>query len=186
MDELSSASEGAADDSAAQPDAQHRDVADGLSAFKQAFRRHAAGVAIVTALQPDGTPVGFTATSLASLSAIPPLASFNMARTASSWPAVADTDYVIIHMLGVRNRAIAEMMAGDNSMRFEGDHWRPGPRGIPLINDVTGWMLGRIIQRVPVHNNAVVVAQILDGSVGADDEALLYHRRAFLRPGGPA
>ncbi|HEY5222084.1 MAG TPA: flavin reductase family protein [Microbacteriaceae bacterium] len=157
-----------------------------LSAFKQAFRRHAAGVAIVTALRPDGTPVGFTATSLASLSAVPPLASFNMARTASAWPAVAATDFVIIHMLGVRNREVAELMAGDNSIRFVGDHWAPGPHGIPLIRDVTGWMLGHIVERIPVHDNAVVVAEIVDGGLGNEDEALLYHERTFMRPGSPA
>jgi flavin reductase (DIM6/NTAB) family NADH-FMN oxidoreductase RutF len=160
-------------------DMEPRDVA----AFKQAFRRHAAGVAIVTAVRPDGKPVGFTATSLASLAAVPPLASFNMARTASAWPAVAETDFVIIHMLGVRNRAVAELMAADNSLRFVGDHWRPGPHGIPIIQDVTGWMLGRIVERVPVHNNAVVVVQIEDGELGEPDEALVYHERSFRRPG---
>jgi flavin reductase (DIM6/NTAB) family NADH-FMN oxidoreductase RutF len=156
-----------------------RDVA----AFKQAFRRHAAGVAIVTAVRTDGKPVGFTATSLASLAAVPPLASFNMARTASAWPAIAETDYVVIHMLGARNRAVAELMAADNSLRFVGKHWKPGPHGIPIINDVTGWMLGRIVERVPVHNNAVVVVQIEDGELGDPDEALVYHERSFRRPG---
>lgn len=160
-------------------DIEPRDVA----AFKQAFRRHAAGVAIVTAVRPDGKPVGFTATSLASLAAVPPLASFNMARTASAWPAVAETDFVVIHMLGVRNRAVAELMAADNSLRFVGGHWRPGPHGIPVINDVTGWMLGRIVERVPVHNNAVIVVQIEDGELGDPDEALVYHERSFRRPG---
>ena len=43
-------------------------------AFKRAFRRLAAGVAAVTALDPAGGPRGFTATSLASLAATPPLA----------------------------------------------------------------------------------------------------------------
>ena len=93
-----------------------------LSAFRQAFRRHAAGVAIVTAQTADGTPVGFTATSLASLAAVPPLATFNMALSASSWPAILETDRVVIHMLGVRNKGVAEILSADNSQRFRGDH----------------------------------------------------------------
>lgn len=157
-----------------------------LAAFKHTFRRHAAGVAIVTALRPDGSPVGFTATSLASLSAVPPLATFNLALSSSSWPAIAETDRVVIHTLGVRNRAVAEIMAGDNASRFAGEHWHPGPHGLPVISDVTGWMTGRIIERVPVHNNAVVVVQIEEGELGEPDEALIYHARAFLRPGDPA
>ena len=152
---------------------------DDLLAFKQAFRRHAAGVAVVTALSPDGAPVGFTATSLSSLSAVPPMATFNMARSASAWRAIAETDYVAIHMLGSRNRPVADIMSGDQALRFEGDHWHTGLYGLPILNDVTAWMVGRIIGRMPLHNNAVVAVQIENGGLGDDDEALLYHERAY-------
>ncbi|MEO7015509.1 MAG: flavin reductase family protein [Leifsonia sp.] len=168
------------------PDLVEEDVTADLAAFRHGFRRHASGVAIITALTPDGKPVGFTATSLASLAAVPPLATFNIARSASSWPAISETDRVVIHMLGVRNRSVAEKLAGDNVLRFAGDHWYPGPHGLPVIKDVTSWMVGRIVERVPVHNNAVVVVQIEEGGLGEDDAALLYHERRYLRPGESA
>ncbi|MCS0497937.1 flavin reductase family protein [Protaetiibacter mangrovi] len=161
-------------------------IVDDLSAFKLAFRRLAAGVSVVTARDPDGHPVGFTATSLASLAAVPPLATFNMARVSSAWPAVEQTDHVVIHILGARNRDVAATMAGDHDHRFDGDHWAPGPLGLPLLKDVPAWMLGRIVGRYPVHENAVIVVQIEDGGLGAEDEAMLYHERSYLRPGDPA
>jgi flavin reductase (DIM6/NTAB) family NADH-FMN oxidoreductase RutF len=156
-----------------------------LVAFKQAFRRHASGVGVVTSRRTNGTPVGFTATSLASLAAVPPLATFNIARSASTWPAIVENDYVIIHMLGIRNRPLAEKLAGPVEQRFVGDHWRPGPHDLPVLNNVTSWMLGRIVERVFVHTSAVVVVQIESGVLGNDDEALLYHDRTYraLGPG---
>lgn len=156
---------------------------DGLDAFKRAFRRHAAGVAIVTALMPDGRPAGFTATSLASLAAVPPLATFNMAQVSSSWPAMTVGNHVAIHMLGPRSRHQAERMAADHDLRFAGDHWAPGPHGVPILGDVTAWMLGRIVEVYPVHNNAVIVVEIEDGSLGDEDDALLYHERRYFKPG---
>ena len=164
------------------------DTADstGFDAFAQAFRRHAAGVAAVTALDPSGKPVGFTATSLASLAASPPLATFNMARIASSWPAIEHTDYVIIHMLGARNRDLAQKLAGNHDERFVGDHWSPGPLGLPLLRDTTAWMLGRIVERVPVAANAMIAVEIVEGALGAPDDALLYHEREYRTPGDPA
>jgi flavin reductase (DIM6/NTAB) family NADH-FMN oxidoreductase RutF len=161
------------------------DVTDDLAAFRQSFRRHAAGVAIITALTPEGTPVGFTATSLASLAAVPPLATFNIARSASSWPAIAETDRVVIHTLGVRNREVAQTLSGDNSRRFVGEHWYRGPHGLPVIKDTTAWMVGRIVERVQVHNSAVVVVQIEEGALGEDDAPLVYHERTYWRPGTP-
>lgn len=165
------------------PDPLVENAPEDLHAFKQAFRRHAAGVAIITALDPEGRPVGFTATSLASLSAVPPLASFNMARSASSWRAISETEHVAIHMLGARNRAVAEIMARSADERFIGDHWRPGPNGLPIITGVTAWMTGRILERVSAHNNAVVIVQIETGGLGAEDAPLLYHERAYRTPG---
>ena len=160
--------------------------AEGLEAFKRAFRRHAAGVAAVTTLDPDGRPVGFTATSLASLAAVPPLATFNMAQVSSAWPAITVGNRVAIHMLGPRSKHHAERMAADRDLRFVGDHWHPGPHGIPLLDGVTAWMLGTIIEVHPVHDNAVVVVRIEDGGLGDEDDALLYHERSYLRPGNPA
>ena len=47
-------------------------------------------------------------------------------------------------------------------------------------------MLGRIVERYPVRDNAVVVVEIEDGGLGTADEALLYHERQFLKLGEPA
>ncbi|MCU1404108.1 MAG: flavin reductase [Glaciihabitans sp.] len=159
---------------------------DDVEAFKQAFRRHAAGVAAVTALDPGGKPVGFTATSLASLAASPPMATFNMARTSSSWSAMTVGNHVAIHMLGPGSRHHAERLAATQEKRFVGDHWSAGPFGVPILSGVTAWMLGTILEIHPVHNNAVVVVQIASGGLGAEDDALLYHERRYFRPGTTA
>lgn len=148
--------------------------------FKELFRRHAAGVAIITATY-EGVPYGFTATSLASLSAEPPRFTFNMARTSSSWPAVANSNYIGVHMLGLHNHGLADRFARTKD-RFGGDHWTPGPEGVPLLNDVTGWLVGRIIARLSFENNAVVIAEVVDGSLGQDDIPLLYHSGSYGQP----
>lgn len=152
-------------------------------AFKQSFRRHAAGVAAITSRAPDGRPVGFTATSLASLAATPPLVTFNMSRVSSAWPAMTVGNLVAIHTLGPRSLDVAIRLAADNAVRFDGDHWRPGPSGVPILHGVTSWMVGRIINVVPVHENAVVIVEIEDGELGNPDEALIYHERSYQKPG---
>jgi flavin reductase (DIM6/NTAB) family NADH-FMN oxidoreductase RutF len=153
--------------------------ATGFDAFAQAFRRHAAGVAVITARALSGDPVGFTATSLASLSAEPPLATFNMARTASSWPTIESTEHVAIHMLGLDDLELARVMAGDHDARFIGDHWEEGPHGLPVLRGVTAWLVGRIVARTAVAGSAMVAVQIEEGALGAPDEPLLYHERRY-------
>jgi flavin reductase (DIM6/NTAB) family NADH-FMN oxidoreductase RutF len=164
------------------PDADET-ISDGIDAFKSAFRRHAAGVAIVTARDATGQPVGFTATSLASLAAVPPMATFNMAQVASAWPAMTVGNRVAIHMLSPRTRTVAQRMAADHRVRFEGSHWHPGPYDLPIISDATAWVVGRILEVHPVHQNAVVVVEIETGQLGDPEAALLYHERAYRVPG---
>lgn len=82
-------------------------------------------------------------------------------------------------MLGQEDFAVARIMAGDNAHRFDGDHWEPGPHGLPILKNVTAWMVGRIIARTPVADNAMIAVQIDEGALGDPDEPLLYHERAY-------
>lgn len=151
-----------------------------VGTFKEMFRRHAAGVAILT-VNHDGVPFGFTATSVASLSAEPPRFTFNMARSSRSWPAVANATYIGLHMLGLENQELADRFARTRN-RFEGDHWEFGPHEVPILNDVTGWLIGKIQMRLSFENNAVVVVEVVDGQVGEDGAPLLYHSGAYSQP----
>jgi flavin reductase (DIM6/NTAB) family NADH-FMN oxidoreductase RutF len=148
--------------------------------FKEMFRRHAAGVAIIT-VNYNGTPYGFTATSVASLSAQPPRFTFNMARTSSSWPAIANTTHIGVHMLGLENQELADRFARTKN-RFEGDHWELGPHDVPVLKDVAGWLIGKIQMRLSFENNAVVVVEVVEGQVGEGGSPLLYHSGAYSQP----
>lgn len=151
-----------------------------VGTFKEMFRRHAAGVAIIT-VNHGGVPYGFTATSVASLSAEPPRFTFNMARSSRSWPAVANASYIGLHMLGSENQELADRFARAAN-RFEGDHWEHGPRDVPVLKDVTGWLIGKIQMRLSFENNAVVVVEVVDGQVGEDGAPLLYHSGTYSQP----
>lgn len=153
---------------------------DPAAAFRDSFRRHPAGVTIITAVY-EGKPFGFTATSVSSLSADPPRFTFNMARTSSSWPAVANTSYIGVHMLGLANRELADRFARSRD-RFDGDHWKPGPHGVPVLENVAAHLIGRISMRLSFENNAVVVAEVVSGEVGEPGVPLLYHGGAYGQP----
>lgn len=152
--------------------------------FKEGFRRHAAGVAIITAMR-DGVPYGFTATSVASLSAEPPRLTFNMALTSSSWPAVEAATHLGVHFLGVANQPLADRFARTRD-RFDEHNWDLGPQGVPVLHGVRGWLVGLIEARIPFDNNAVIVARIVDGGASAADDAtdpLLYHSGRYYLAG---
>ncbi|WP_231946894.1 flavin reductase family protein [Leifsonia sp. 21MFCrub1.1] len=62
--------------------------------FKQAFRNHAAGVAVITADDGSG-PAGLTAASVFSVNAEPPLLVFSLSSQPSSAPTLWLAEHVV-------------------------------------------------------------------------------------------
>jgi flavin reductase (DIM6/NTAB) family NADH-FMN oxidoreductase RutF len=149
--------------------------------FRSAFRRHAAGVAVITAAGPEG-PAGFTATSLTSVAAEPPLLSFGISLGASSWPAVAEAEYVGVHILGDHQEELAAVFARSGADRFgPPTAWTAGPYGVPLLDGVPAWLIGRVLSRVPAGDHRIVVARAVAADPHGPGSPLLYHEGGFHR-----
>ena len=153
------------------------DLRSGL--LRAAFRQHAAGVAVVTA-SGAGKPAGFTATSLTSVAAEPPLLSFGIGTGASSWPAVAEAEYVGVHVLGEEQRELAATFARSGADRFAAPtRWHTGPHGVPVLEGVVAWLVCRVVARVPAGDHRVVLAEVDVGESTDGARPLLYHRGRF-------
>ncbi|WP_411114042.1 flavin reductase family protein [Streptomyces sp. 029-5] len=146
--------------------------------LRSVFRQHAAGVAVITA-QGEG-PVGFTATSLNSAAAEPPLISFGVGTSSSSWPVLAETDHVGVHILGEHQKDLAATFARSGADRFAPPtSWRTGPEGVPVLDGVLAWLVCRVIARVPAGDHRLVIAQAVVGDPAGAGRPLLYHQGRF-------
>jgi flavin reductase (DIM6/NTAB) family NADH-FMN oxidoreductase RutF len=156
---------------------------DPVEALRASFRRHASGVSIITLTDASGAPIGFTATSMTSLGANPPLASFNVSQGSSTFPSLELGKYVGIHTLGAGTVELAQRMAADHTQRFVPADWHEGPYGVPVFPAATSILIGKIRDIHNIENNAVVIVDIVEGLAGTEDEALLYYQRSYMKPG---
>ena len=152
-------------------------------ALRAVFRRHASGVSVITMCDEAGKPIGFTATSMTSLGATPPLASFNVASGASSWRAMNTATHVAIHTLGTNNIALAKKMAAAHELRFKDQDWSRGEYNLPIFKDASAVLIARVREIHSVEANAVVIVEIEHGLVGAEAEPLIYHERSYKTAG---
>ncbi|MFD9483414.1 flavin reductase family protein [Streptomyces sp. NPDC059991] len=147
--------------------------------FRAVFRQHAAGVAVITA-QRGGRPVGFTATSLNSVAAEPPLLSFGIGTGSSSWPVVSEAEHIGVHILGEHQEDLAATFARSGADRFGGDtRWRPGPEGVPVLDGVLAWLVCRVVARIPAGDHRIVVGEAVFGEPAGAGRPLLYHQGRF-------
>ncbi|MER5728795.1 flavin reductase family protein [Streptomyces sp. NPDC002138] len=147
--------------------------------LRSVFRQHAAGVAVITS-ETGGRPAGFTATSLNSVSADPPLLSFTIGTGSSSWPAIRDSEHVGVHILGEHQRDLAGLFARSGADRFgPATDWTAGPHGVPLLDGVLAWLVCRIVARVPAGAHRVIIAEAVAGHPAGEGRPLLYHQGRF-------
>ncbi|MEU5954524.1 flavin reductase family protein [Streptomyces sp. NPDC047525] len=147
--------------------------------LRSVFRQHAAGVAVITAQGPSG-PVGFTATSLVSVSAEPPMLSFGIGTGASSWPAVSEAEHVGVHILGEHQLDLATTFARSGADRFgAGTRWYEGPEGVPVLDGTLAWLVCRVAARVPAGDHRIVLAEAVVGDPAGAGRPLLYHQGRF-------
>ena len=157
--------------------------ANPTDALLNAFRRHASGVAVITTTSEAGKPIGFTATSMTSLGAKPPLIMFSVARGSSSFASIAAASHIAVHTLGAANLELAQRMAADHTLRFASDDWETGPFGLPVFDCATAILICKVREILNVEANAIVIADVVNGSLGQEDDALLYYQRAYHAPG---
>jgi flavin reductase (DIM6/NTAB) family NADH-FMN oxidoreductase RutF len=163
----------------------------GPDELRRVFRRHAAAVAVVTVSQ-QGTPVGLLVTSLASVSASPPLISFNVARASSGWAAIEVADHVGVHVLGSDQEELARRFARPGADRFAAPTaWQSGPHDVPVLGGTAAWAVAVVDQRIPAGDHVIVVARLLHADTQDDSGPLVHHDGEYrpvtpsTRPGSP-
>ncbi|MFI7194193.1 flavin oxidoreductase [Nocardia sp. 852002-20019_SCH5090214] len=151
--------------------------------YRAALRRHPAGVTIVTLNSRSG-PVGFTATSFASLSLDPPLVSFNITCTSSSIGALQAAESVVVHLLGAHQLHLAQRFSKSADQRFSDESlWAPLDTGEPVLHGTPTWMHARVHQLIPAGDSVLVICRVVrvywDDDGEQRHEPLLYHKGAY-------
>lgn len=147
--------------------------------FKNAFRGHPAGVAIITAAGAEG-PVGLTASSVSSVSAVPPILAFSLASTEGSAGVIASAETIVVHLLGAENAELAALFAARGTERFGRDlRWSTLPGGEPLLEGVPRALLCRILSRTQAGSSTLIAAEVLEIHTGPASAPLVYHDRTY-------
>nr|WP_083911095.1 flavin reductase family protein [Nocardia takedensis] len=150
------------------------------------MRRYPAGVTVVT-LDSGNGPVGFTATSFASLSLHPPLVSFNIAHTSSSLDAMLGARSVVIHFLGEHQHDLAKRFSRTAAERFsDRSLWSALDTGEPVLHGTPIWVRAAVDRLIPLGDHTFVVGLVTRVHDDTTDEPaaapLLYYNGRYHRP----
>jgi flavin reductase (DIM6/NTAB) family NADH-FMN oxidoreductase RutF len=146
--------------------------------FKAALGRHASGVVAITAKV--GAPIGLTATSFTSVSLAPPLVSFYIADSSTTWPKLRQATTFGVHLLAQEQADLAARFAARGADRFAPPTaWRSSEEDVPLIDDAIAHLICDRHETRPIGDHWLVVGHVRRTLLNPPKSPLLYHEGTF-------
>ncbi|MFE0581733.1 flavin reductase family protein [Streptomyces sp. NPDC058874] len=172
----------------------------GPAEFRTVLGNFASGVTVITAppggeadrdrdggreanadQETDG-PAGFACQSFASLSLDPPLVTFMVARTSTTWPRIARAGVFCVNILGAEQSELCRAFAVSGADKFAGVAHTPAPvTGSPRLAAVPAWIDCRIHAVHTGGDHLIVVGRVVAMGAAGEGDPLLFHKGRFGR-----
>lgn len=157
------------------------------STFFQIMSAFPTGVAIVTTLEPDGTPRGLTTNAVTSVSAEPPILLVCIDRDSRTLPALRRSRRFVVNFMRDDHAEICELFASKAEDKFASVAWTPGLDGVPILHE------GAIahaecvtLDELEIGDHVVVTGRVEAGDGPApDDVPIVWFRRGFSSAQAP-
>ncbi|WP_328303853.1 flavin reductase family protein [Streptomyces sp. NBC_00435] len=152
--------------------------------FRAVLGNFASGVTIITAPpgEGEGGPAGFACQSFASLSLDPPLVTFMVARTSTTWPRIARAGVFCVNILGAEQGELCRAFAISGADKFAGVAHTPAPAtGSPQLDAVPAWIDCRIHAVHTGGDHLIVVGKVEAMGAAGEGDPLLFHKGRFGR-----
>jgi flavin reductase (DIM6/NTAB) family NADH-FMN oxidoreductase RutF len=147
--------------------------------FRQAFRRHAATVALVTYRDDQANPMGMTATSMCSLSAEPPTLLVCINRETRAHPEITGRGIFGVNLLAISQRPIAHHCSVVGRDKHLHDSWLAADAsadGTPRLADSLAHLECTVDRSFEAYSHTVIVGLIRSVWLNPHEAApLLYH-----------
>src|ERR1700761_9580967 len=153
------------------------------SSLREAFGHFPSGV-IAIAAEADGVRVGLAASTFVPVSLEPPLVSFCVQNTSTTWPKLKDLALLCFGVLGEAHEEAARPLPTKTGDRFAVLETVSKDSGAVFIRGTGLWLESAIEQLVPAGDHTIVLLRVNEVTVDAEVVPIVFHRSGFRRLGG--
>lgn len=146
--------------------------------YKEVMGNYPTGVTIVTTKDDQGTPVGLTVNSFASVSLDPLLILWSIDHSVSSLDVFKNAGKFAVNILAGEQQELCKIFASKNTDRFASCQWETSEHDLPVIADTFAVLQCETYQTVEAGDHTILIGRVLDIEKG-DQDPMLYHNRKF-------
>jgi flavin reductase (DIM6/NTAB) family NADH-FMN oxidoreductase RutF len=148
--------------------------------LRQAFGAFPSGVVAVAA-SVKGQLTGIAASSFTSISIEPPLVSFSVATSSSSWPLLREAGHLGISVLADHHDDICRQLAGPREQRFDGLPFTVTEAGAVLLKEAVATFDVTVHDEIEAGDHVIVLLRIHHVGTGDGQHPLVFHRSGFAK-----
>lgn len=148
--------------------------------YRRIFTHLPTAVVAITGITDEGEKLGMVVGTFQSLSLNPPLVMFCVDKSSSTWPRIRKLRTFTANLLADDQVGICRALSRRGPHKLDDVPHRPGPSGIPHIDDVLVWLDCTITAEVAVGDHFMVVGAVTDMTENAGSP-LLFLGREFGR-----
>ena len=144
--------------------------------FKQAMRRLASTVTIISTSDADGNRHGMTATAVNSIAADPPSLLICVNHSASIHTPLTQRGRFCVNVLTTQHEELVAAFSGKlkGDARFEVGEWRNESCGMPYLHDAQCNLFCDVDTVVPYGTHSIVIGRVSAVLVGEGVRPLVY------------
>ena len=151
--------------------------------LRHAMRSWTTGVTIVTSLYED-QQYGMTVNSFTSLSLDPPLVAVALKQLTHTHELVVKSGMFSVTILTAAQKELSDRFAGkmpDIVNRFDGVQTETISLDAPVFKDGMAYFDCQVVQSIPVGENTLFIAEVLDARGEGGGNPLVYHNREYWK-----
>ena len=146
--------------------------------FRELMGRFATGVTVLTVNGPGDRPLGMTASSLASVSLVPPLVSVCVDHAAELHDAILAAPVFVVNILESGQEWLSRRFADKHEDRFDGIGYHRNPEGRVLLDGALAHIVCDRFARYPGGDHTIIIGRVIGGTTGSG-HPLLYYRGGY-------
>ena len=140
--------------------------------------RFATGVTVLTVNGPGDRPLGMTASSLASVSLVPPLVSVCVDHQAELHDTMLASPVFVVNILEGHQESLSRRFADRHEDRFDGVGYHRSPEGLVLLDGALAHLQCDRFASYPGGDHTIIIGRVIGGTTG-DGRPLLYYRGGY-------
>jgi flavin reductase (DIM6/NTAB) family NADH-FMN oxidoreductase RutF len=159
-----------------QADAAALDIAE----LRQTLGSYPTGVTVVTTLDSEGEPEGFTANSFTSVSLDPPLVLVCIGKGAGCYPAFTSTMRFGVNILCGDQQHVSSRFASKSADKFADIAWVSSMTGSPILPGSMAWLDCQLHDRLEAGDHLILIGRVLSFGHCPEKQPLGYHRGSYI------